>query len=138
MMIGRLILISSILALLTFGTPQSANVTVAVATNFPMPGKGNATQTAEPARHDLELWRERRTFQTDQQTVPFQLLRSAARFRRSDLARTLRFPNAVSSMRQADSCCGDRVQNSQTARRRSRCHFLQNCRPTFDSRLLVA
>lgn len=42
MMIFRMMLINSVMTLLTVGTPQAANISVAGATNFSMPGKANA------------------------------------------------------------------------------------------------
>ncbi|WP_426420691.1 hypothetical protein [Bradyrhizobium genosp. A] len=42
MMIGRMILINSVLTLIMRGTPQATSITVAGATNFLMPGKGIA------------------------------------------------------------------------------------------------
>lgn len=55
MTIGRMILINSVLRLLMLGTPQAANITVAGATNFPMPGKGIAALFRQKNRHDTLL-----------------------------------------------------------------------------------
>lgn len=55
MTIGRMIVINSVLTLLMLGTPQAANIPVAGATNFPMPGKGIAALFREKNRHNTIL-----------------------------------------------------------------------------------
>lgn len=138
-MIGRMILISSLTPLM-LGTLQAANITVAGATNFPFPGKGIAALFRQTSRNAtiLSFGESGEPFRSDQQTVSFQLFRSAERFCPSKLGE-----NGLAFERDfiqpdAGSCCGDRVLNPQIIRRRSRCHFSQNCRPSLDSRLLVA
>lgn len=138
MLIGRLILIDSILTLLMLGIQQAANNTMAVTTNFPMPGEEIAAQTN---RQDtiLSFGASGEPFGQINEPCHFSCFFRPFAFARANMARTAScFPNAASSIRQAGSCCGDRVLHSQIARRRSRCHFLQTCRPSFDSRLLVA
>lgn len=87
MMIGRLIVTNSILMLLMFGNPQAANNTIAVATNFPMPGKGIAALFRQKNRHAmiLSFGASGEPFRTEQQAVACQLFRSADRFRPSRL-----------------------------------------------------
>lgn len=134
MMIGRLILINSILMLLVLGNAQAANITMAVTTNFPMPGNGIAALFRQTNRYDtiLSFGESGEHFRQINKPHP-------TAFARADLAKTAsRFSNATSFMRRAGSCCGDRALNSQIAPRRSRCHSLQNCRPSVNSRLLVA
>lgn len=55
MRIGRMILTNSVLTLVMLGTPQAANITVAGATNFPMPGKRIAALFRQKNRHDTIL-----------------------------------------------------------------------------------
>lgn len=50
-----MILINLVLTLLMLGTPQAANITVAGATNLPMPGKGIAAPLRLKNRHDTIL-----------------------------------------------------------------------------------
>lgn len=81
-----MILINSVLTLPMLGTPQAANIIVAGATNFPMPGGQtdcSAVQAEEPARHDLEHCASGEP--SEQQAVSCQLFRSASRFRPSRL-----------------------------------------------------
>lgn len=134
MMIVRLILINSILMLLMLGNQQAANNTMAVATNFPMPGKGIAALFRQKNRHDtiLSFGASGEPFGQINKPCHFSCFFRPTAFTGANLTRTAsRFPNAASSMRQTGSCCGDRVPNSQIARRRSRCH-------SVDSRLVVA
>lgn len=81
-MIGRLILINSILMLPMLGTAQAASMTVAVATNFPMPGKEIAALFRQMNRHTiLSFGASGEPFRQIRQTVSFQLFLSAARSR---------------------------------------------------------
>lgn len=86
-MIGRIILINSVLTLLMLGSPQAANSACGRRHDLPHAGQRDcsAVRTEEPARLHLELWRERRAFRTDQQTVSFQRFFSADRFHPSRL-----------------------------------------------------
>lgn len=139
MRIGRMILINSVLTLLVLGTPQAANITVAGATNFPLPGKGIA-ELRQTSRQDtiLSFGESGEPFGQINKPCHFSYFVRPTAFARANLARTASRSNATSSMPDAGSCCGDRVLNPQIVRRRSRCHFSQNCRPSLDSRLLMA
>lgn len=55
MLIGRSILTDSILTQLMLGTPQVANITMAVTTNFPLPGKGIAAPSRQTNRQGTIL-----------------------------------------------------------------------------------
>lgn len=139
MKIYRLIPVNLVLTLRMVSTPQAAN-TVAGTTNFQMPGKGIAALFRQKNRHDtiLSIGASGEPFGQNNKPCHVSCFVRPTAFARADLARTGSRSNPASSMPHAGSCCGDRVLNSRTARRRSRCHFSHNCRPSSDSRLLVA
>lgn len=141
MMIGRLILINSILMLPMLGTAQAASMTVAVATNFPVPGKEIAEPFRQKNRHDmiLSFGASREPFEQINKHCHFSCFFRPTAFARADLARTaLRFPNAAfihATCRLVLWRSSAKFANSAEA---FEMPFSQNFRPAFGSRLLVA
>lgn len=82
MTLARFGLISSILMLLVVGDPEAANITMALATNAPMPAKEIGVSLRQNNRHETTLCcgASEQSFRQITQAVPFQEFLSPNRF----------------------------------------------------------